>query len=147
MLQSQTNHWTAYQIYFGIFFHNALMFLRIIPVPAVTLSIIVQVKLYLRVFVWSYACACVLCSNFSGPLLRQRCKSEGKIILHRYNIVYGIRNLLEDGRLPYPFYLQAVLLLVRHGTTIFTSSLTKFSGDRILFGENIQAINCYVNVS
>lgn len=31
----------AYQIYFGVFFHNALVLLRIITIPAVTLSIIV----------------------------------------------------------------------------------------------------------
>lgn len=73
-----------YQIHFGIFFHDALMFLRIVAIPAVTLPIVVQVYLYLTVFVWSDTCACELCANFSWPLSRQ---TLGVIICQRQNII------------------------------------------------------------
>lgn len=69
-LASLIYHWTAYQVNFGVLFHDALVFLWVIPVPAVTLPVIVQFKLYLTVFIWSYACACELCANFSGSLMR-----------------------------------------------------------------------------
>lgn len=65
------HHTTAYQIYFGVLFHNALVFLRVIPVPAVAFSIVVQVELDLTVFIRRYARTRELCSNFSGPLLNQ----------------------------------------------------------------------------
>lgn len=35
----------AYQINLGILFNNALVFLRVIPIPSIPLPIIVQVKL------------------------------------------------------------------------------------------------------
>lgn len=126
----------SYQVHFGIFFHNALVFLRIVAVPAVTLPIVVQVYLYLTVFVWSDTCACKLCANFSGSLLRQ---TWGVITCLWQNVIVisVIQNLLKDqDYFFYLMYLQAVLLFVRNGATIFTSSFTKFSSNRSLVGGN-----------
>lgn len=71
------------------------MFLRIVAVPAVTLPVVVQVYLYLRVFVWSDACACELRPNFSGSLLRQTSRvivCQGQIVI----VINVIQNLLKD---------------------------------------------------
>lgn len=63
--------WSAYQIYFGVLFNNALMFLWVVAIPAITLSIIVHGELDLSVFIWSNPCSCEFGTNFSGSLVGQ----------------------------------------------------------------------------
>lgn len=130
----------AYQIYFGILFHNTLVFFRIIPVPAIPLPIIVQVKLYLRMFIWGYACSCVLRPNFSWSLTQKNLEMHCQWQMYEsstQNTINFLVLFLEDERLIYQFNLQAVFLLVRHRTAVFTGSLSIFDGDRALLkGKN-----------
>jgi len=72
-----------HQVHFGVLLHNALVVLWVIPVPPVSLPIIVQPQIRLSVFVRRDARTCEFGPHLSGPLLlgNEKYQYEGHPVL------------------------------------------------------------------